>query len=252
MSAPTWKCPSCRTVNSRHSGACMVCGEAEATAATKPVVESEMPTVRVEVVPPPSKVSKEPISAAARTTAGRVATARATAPPKPPAKPAAPTPPVPKRPARRSRSRKFAVGKLLGVGHVALLMSAIQLFLAHFQWGIRQLTGVRSLSVHFGAPVSDATAGSWEANHVISDSYDWLSHLPWGAADNTYFVLAIACLIIRLTRSAPGWLSLAVALPAAVYGLLAGISMFPVLAIYWPLSGITLAVAWVVVGKTAR
>jgi hypothetical protein len=148
--------------------------------------------------------------------------------------------------------RKWAVGKLLGIGHIALFVSAIQAFLIHPQWGVKLLNLAYSLSVHFNGTVTGAMAASWQANRVISDSYAGLSRLPWGLAENTYFLLAIACLVMRLARSIPGWLSLAVALPAAVYGLLDGIAGFPFLATYWPLTAITFVVAWVFVGKTVR
>jgi hypothetical protein len=148
--------------------------------------------------------------------------------------------------------RKFAVGKLLGVGHIALFVYAIQAFLVHPQWGVKLLNWAYNLSVKSGDPVAGATATSWQANRIISDSYSWVSQLPWGLHDATYFLLAIACLIMRLARSLPGWLSLAVGLPAAIYGLVAGIAEFPWLASYWPLTAMTFVVAWIVVGKTVR
>jgi hypothetical protein len=148
--------------------------------------------------------------------------------------------------------RRFAVGKLLMAGHIALLVYAFQAFLVHPQWGRRLLAWVYSVAVNSGEPVTGATASAWQTNRVISDGYAWVSHLPWGLTDNTYFVLAIACLVMRLARRLPGWLSLAVALPAAVYGLAAGIADFPWLAIYWPLTLVTLLAAWILVGYTTR
>jgi hypothetical protein len=295
MPANTWTCPGCRTVNSRHTGACMVCGAAQATAAATPIATGEMPTLKVEVVPPPSKESGRPSSRAIKaggtlsdsavprttfasavasgasptvasgaspTAAAPSVTSAMPAPPTAtiyPATPAAPTPTV--RPAARKASRsgrpaggarKFAVGKLLGVGHIALFVSAIQLFLFHPHWGMQLMAWVSTLAARIGGPVTPAVATSWESNGLINDSWVWLSHLPWGLSANIYFILAIACLIVRLRRSTPGWLSLVVALPAAVYGLLVGISRIPVLAIYWPLTVLTFVAAWIVVGKTVR
>jgi hypothetical protein len=283
MPAITWNCPSCGTVNPRRSGVCMACGGAEETAATRPVAEPEKPTIAVEIAASPPKVSKAPtrttpasptgargilfesaapsVTSGAATTAAilAVTTSAMPAPPAPPLSPAAParvTPPRPTRPpVRRSvrsirRTRKFAVGRLLGVGHVALFVYAISAFLTHPQWGVKLLNWVDKLTIKWGDPVTSAKAASWQDNHIISDGYTWLSHLPWGFSDNTYFVLAIACLIVRLRRALPGWLSLVVALPAAVYGLVAGIAEFPWLAIYWPLTALTFIVAGIVVVKT--
>jgi hypothetical protein len=281
MPTITWNCPSCGTVNPRRNGVCMACGGAEAAAATRPVAEPEKPTIAVEIAALPSKVSQAPTrttpasptgargilfeSAASSVTSGAattaaipaVTTSAMPAPPAPPAPPAsvasvAPRRPTPSRRSVRSirRTRKFAVGRLLGVGHVALFVYAISAFLTHPQWGVKLLNWVDKLTIKWGDPVTSARAASWQDNHIISDGYTWLSHLPGGFSDNTYFVLAIACLIVRLRRSLPGWLSLVVALPAAVYGLVAGIAEFPWLAIYWPLTALTFIVAVIVVVKT--
>lgn len=302
MPAITWKCPSCGTVNSRHSGACMACGGAEVFTATRPAADTEMPTIKVEVAPPPSTKGEAPpvpvsSSTGARTdgplfdsvtgrptagkvTAGPAATsssrssggAAATAPvppvrmgasavPPPSAADGSATKATPSYPARTSASRpgtstrglrKFAVGKLLGVCHIVLFVSVIQAFLFRPQWGPKLMNWTYGLSVHIGARVSGATVESWQTNPVIVDSYAWASHLPWGLTQNIYFVLAIACLVMRLAQSMPGWLSLAVALPAALYGLLAGIAALPSLALYWPLTAATFIVAWIVVGNTVR
>jgi hypothetical protein len=161
------------------------------------------------------------------------------------------TPPRPTRPTRPTRgTRKFAVGRLLGVGHVALFVYATAAFLTHPHWGVKLLNWVDKLTIKWGEPVTRAQAASWQGNHIITDGYTWASHLPGGFSDNTYFVLAIACLIVRLRRSLPGWLSLVVALPAAVYGLVAGIADFPWLAIYWPLTALAFIVAGIVVVET--
>jgi hypothetical protein len=283
MPANTWNCPSCGTVNPRRSGVCMACGGAETAAATRPAAESEKPTIAVEIAASPSKASEAPTSttpasatgargilfkSAASSVTGPAYTAAAIpavttsampAPPAPPLSPAPParlTPPRPTRPPVRRpvrpirRTRKFAVGRLLGVGHIALFVYAILAFLTHPQWGVKLLNWVDQLTITWGAPVTSAKVASWQSNHIISDGYTWLGHLPWGFSDNTYFVLAIACLIVRLRRSLPGWLSLVVALPAAVYGLVAGIATFPWLTIYWPLTALTFILAGVVVVRT--
>jgi hypothetical protein len=148
--------------------------------------------------------------------------------------------------------REFAVGKLLGVGHIALSVYAVLTAFPHFGWGSQVLTWGYRLAVQSGHPVTGAMAASWADNRVIQYGYTALSHLPWGLAAGTYFVLAVACLVVRLARPLPGWLSLVVALPAAVYGLLVAVADFPLLAIYWPLSAMALVVAWIVVGKTVR
>jgi hypothetical protein len=157
------------------------------------------------------------------------------------------------RPVSSTRgARKFAVGKLLGVGHIALWVYTFYSFLWHPAWGQSLLAWARHVAVSTGGPVSASTADSWRANRVVSDSASWIGHLPWGASTNAYFVLAIACLLVRLNRRLPGWLSLAVTLPAAVYGLLQAVSYFPALAFYWPTTAMALVVAWIVVAKTIR
>jgi hypothetical protein len=140
--------------------------------------------------------------------------------------------------------RKLAVGKLLGVGHIALWVYAIYAAAWHLAWGRSLLAGAHHLS-----PVSGTTAASLRENGIVHGSVSWLSHLPWADNGNTYFLLAVACLVIRLRR-APGWLSLAVALPAAVYGLLRALTYVPELAFYWPVAAVALIVAWLIVAKT--
>jgi hypothetical protein len=308
MPAVTWKCSRCGTVNTRHSGACMACGATQAAAAAMPSAQSDTPTLKIEVAPTPSKVSKASASAsspeaskargtlfdstASRPVTGRVetgfstessprlpwtadpaasvATGTAAGPPMTPISPGVPTTPAPRASAASgspgdhvrlptSRSggsargvRSFAVGKLLGIGHIALFVLAIQLFLAHRLWGTNLLAWAHHVSVDSGARVTRATKASWEANGVVRNCSRLVSHLPWGSTVITYVALAIACLVTRLARAMPGWLSLVVALPAAIYGVLASIAEFPWLAAYWPLTGITLFAAWIFVGKTLQ
>ncbi|HUN36482.1 MAG TPA: hypothetical protein VMU95_31185 [Trebonia sp.] len=304
----TWKCSSCGTMNSRHSGPCMACGAAEATASAKPAPAGEAPTTTVTIAPPPlpgkpaagtltaglpsaawpaipaAGTTPSPGLAAPatksfgtrpatgpRTAAGTPARPAASAPPavtaplSAPTAPAAPsvasTRPTPTTPARTPRTRpasapsgarKFAVGKLLGVGHIGMWVLAFYSFLWDPAWGRSLLAWARNLTVSLGHPVSGATIASWQANRIIVDSGDWLSHLPWGTSTNFTFVLAIACLVVRLSRRLPGWLSLVVALPASVYGLLGALSYLPGLLVYWPLSLLALVVSWITVAKTIR
>jgi hypothetical protein len=148
--------------------------------------------------------------------------------------------------------RQFAVGKLLGAGHIALWMYTVYAFLWHPRWGQSLLTWARHFTLSTKTPVSGAMAAHWHASWPVRDSVAWLSHLPWGDSGNAYFVLAVACLVVRLARRLPGWLSLAVALPAAVYGLLRAVAYFTALAIFWPVSVMTLIVALIVVASTVR
>lgn len=140
--------------------------------------------------------------------------------------------------------RKFAVGKLLGVGHIALWVYALYAAAWHLAWGRSLLSGAHHLS-----PVSGTTAASLRVNGIVHGSDSWLSHLPWADNGNAYFLLAVACLVIRLWRVS-GWLSLAVALPAAVYGLLRALAYFPALVYYWPVAAVSLVAAWIIVAKT--
>jgi hypothetical protein len=150
------------------------------------------------------------------------------------------------------RGRRFAVGKLLGIAHIALLVCAAQVFLTGPQWGNRVLIWAYHISVSVGAPVTGATMTAWQANGLIRDGNAWAGDLPWGLTVNIYIALAIACLIMRLTRPMPTWLSLAVALPAAIYGVVGCIAELPFLAEFWPLTSITFVTSWIFVGKTIR
>src|SRR3954454_12461967 len=173
--------------------------------------------------PTPSPTRPHPVRPAATATVPSPSPAPAPAP-RFPVTPTTASPgtvtarPVPPRraPSRGSTHgmRKLAVGKLLGVGHIALWVYAIYAAAWHLAWGRSLLAGAHHLS-----PVSGTTAASLRENGIVHGRVSWLSHLPWADNGNTYFLLAVACLVIRLRR-APGWLSLAVALPAAVYGLL--------------------------------
>jgi hypothetical protein len=170
----------------------------------------------------------------------------------PPSFPPAPPSPPARTVRSASKARKFAVGKLLGIGHIALFVVAIQMFLTHPRWGSGLLDWAHNLTIDWHAGLTGDTTASWYANGIVSGGYDWLRHLPWGLTENACFVLAIACLVMRLTRPMPGWLSLVVALPAAVYGLLRGIAEFPWLTWHWPLTAVTVVAAWIVVGTTVR
>jgi hypothetical protein len=249
----TWKCSSCGTMNSRHSGPCMACGAAEATASAKPSPDGGAQTITVTIAPPP--MSGKPLTAPspAPLLAASPAASATSAWPGTTSTAATLTRTPRDRPASSTRgARKFAVGKLLGAGHIALWVYASYSFLWHPAWGRSLLAWARHLTVSAGGPVSGSTADSWRASRIVSESAAWIVHLPWGASTNAYFVLAIACLLVRLSRRLPGWLSLAVTVPAAVYGLLRAVSYFPALAIYWPTSAMALVVAWIVVAKTIR
>ncbi|MCW2935655.1 MAG: hypothetical protein JWM19_6617 [Actinomycetia bacterium] len=153
---------------------------------------------------------------------------------------------------RRSGTRKFAVGRVLGIGHIALWMFTFYAFLRYFAWGENLLASSGRLTAKWGDQVSGSMAASWHSNGILIDSATWLRHLPLGTNPDTYFVLAFAVLVVRLARRLPGWLSLVIALPGAVYGLLRALVYFPALATFWPISAVTLIVAWFIVARTIR
>jgi len=139
-------------------------------------------------------------------------------------------------------SRPVATGKLLGVGHAGLFMTTIVFVLSEF--GVGQ--AILKLAYYPGiAPIS-----SWDGGPIIRQATALLYLLPWAGAKWFYVLLCTACLIMRFARSMPGPLSLVIAIPAALYGLLAGISELPVFIDVWPLTMVILAVSWVIVAKT--
>jgi hypothetical protein len=139
-------------------------------------------------------------------------------------------------------SRPVATGKLLGVGHAALFMTTFVFVLSEFGVG----KGILRLAYYPGiAPIS-----SWDGGPIIRQATALLYVLPWAGAKWFYVLLCAACLIMRFVRSMPGPLSLVIAIPAALYGLLAGIAELPVFIDVWPLTMCILAVSWVIVAKT--
>jgi len=139
-------------------------------------------------------------------------------------------------------SRPVATGKLLGVGHAGLFMTTFVFVLSEFGVG----EAILRLAYYPGiAPIS-----SWDGGPIIRQATALLYVLPWAGAKWFYLLLCTACLIMRFVRSMPGPLSLVIAIPAALYGLLAGISELPVFIDIWLLTLCLLALSWVIVAKT--
>jgi hypothetical protein len=139
-------------------------------------------------------------------------------------------------------SRPVATGKLLGVGHAGLFMTTFVFVLSEFGAG----EAILKLAYYPGiAPIS-----SWDGGPIIRQATALLYLLPWAGAKWFYLLLCTLCLIMRFVRSMPGPLSLVIAIPAALYGLLAGISELPVFIDVWPLTLCMLALSWVIVAKT--
>jgi hypothetical protein len=280
----TWKCTQCQTVNHRHDGRCMACSSARATStasegpdlpATKVVridtgTTPDTPAAPAAPVRPVTPAAASPRTGASTTTPYSGTPAYSSAAPATPAyrsatpatpKPAAPAPKTPAYPpspassasspdysrGRRNRgpARRFATGKLLGIGHIGLLMIAILDALFTFSWGRPVVTW------GFHQSIALDVAG-WSSNRVISDSSEWLTHLPGSTSTTFYFVLAGACILMRLIKALPGWISLPIGLIAAVYGVLTGVSALASFAIYWPLALGALIISWIFVGKTVR
>lgn len=139
-------------------------------------------------------------------------------------------------------SRPVATGKLLGVGHAALFMTTFVFILSEF--------GVGQAILRLAYFPGIANISSWDGGPIIRQATALLYVLPWAGAKWFYVLLCVACLIMRFVRSMPGPLSLVIAIPAALYGLLAGIAELPVFIDVWPLTMCILAVSWVIVAKT--
>ena len=148
-------------------------------------------------------------------------------------------PPVPQRP---GWSRPVATGKFLGIGHAALFMTALVFALSEIGVGQAILRLVYYPAI---APIS-----TWEGGPIIHQAFLVLDLLPWAGAKWPYLLLCVACLVMRFTRSMPGPLSLLIAIPAALYGVLVAISELPVLIDCWPLTLFALAGSWFIVAKT--
>jgi len=235
----TWTCSQCQTVNHRHSGRCMACSSKQATS---PAADSpDLPATAVRVSDAPAR----PAPALARTAPTSTSPVSTGSGPSPYAPPVSST--TSSRPARvgPSPARLFATGKLLAIGHIGLFVVALLQGISYFSWGRSALTWAYHQSV------ANDVAG-WSNNAVIRDSYQWLAHLPANNSTPFYIGLAIACLLMRLIRAIPGWISLPIGLVAAAYGALTAISELPGLAIYWPLALGALILSWILVGKTIR
>lgn len=204
----TWQCSICDTVNEEDRETCRACREPKSPA------------------PPTSVIPLRPVSSwvAASDTSGTPALID-DEPPEP-----------------VGWSRPVATGKLLGVGHAALLMTTFVFVLSEF--GVGQ--AILRLAYFPGiAPIS-----SWDGGPIIRQATALLYVLPWAGAKWFYVLLCVACLIMRFSRSMPGPLSLVIAIPAALYGLLAGIAELPVFIDVWPLTLCLLALSWVIVANT--
>lgn len=136
----------------------------------------------------------------------------------------------------------MATGKFLGIGHAALFMTTLVFVLSEFGLG----EAILRLAYYPGiAPIS-----SWDSGPIIRQATVLLYLLPWAGAKWFYLLLCLACLVMRFARRMPGPLSLVIAIPAALYGVLAGISELPVFIDCWPLTLCALALSWVIVAKT--
>ena len=208
----TWQCPNCDTVNEEDRETCRACREPKPPApfATSPA--GVIPLRPVSSWVEPSSTSVKPVLMDDE-------------PPEP-----------------VGWSRPVATGKLLGVGHAGLFMTTFVFVLSEFGVG----EAILRLAYYPGiAPIS-----SWDGGPIIRQATALLYVLPWAGAKWFYVLLCTACLIMRFFRSMPGPLSLVIAIPSALYGLLAGISELPVFIDIWPLTLCILAVSWVIVAKT--
>ena len=208
----TWQCSICDTVNEEDRETCTACREPKSPASL--------------ATPPAGVIPLRPVSSwATPSVTSGPAVLMDDEPPEP-----------------VGWSRPVATGKLLGVGHAALFMTTFLFVLSEF--GVGQ--AILRLAYFPGiAPIS-----SWDGGPIIRQATALLYVLPWAGAKWFYVLLCVACLIMRLVRSMPGPLSLVIAIPAALYGLLAGIAELPVFIDVWPLTLCLLALSWVIVANT--
>lgn len=212
----TWQCSNCDNVNEEDRDTCRVCR----------LPKSEVPRPAPDgVIPFPSAGSSSSTSWATSPSTPGSSVLMDDEPPEP-----------------VGWSRPVATGKLLGVGHAALFMTTFVFVLSEF--GVGQ--AILRLAYFPGiAPIS-----SWDGGPIIRQATALLYVLPWAGAKWFYVLLCVACLIMRFVRSMPGPLSLVIAIPAALYGLLAGIAELPVFIDVWPLTLCLLALSWVIVANT--
>lgn len=247
-----WKCSECHTVNNGHHGRCIACN-AKMTPLAAPAGHEEA-TTKVRTVSPAGPTFPRPPSRVVISSPPRSAP-----PPDPPRFPppagSSTRPPTgpgpgsspPSLPGRvgRSRSRSFATGRFLGIGHIGLFTTALLLALSELAWGRAAL----SWAYH---PTIARDVASWQANSIIHAAASWSNALPWGTANWPYLLLALACLVMRLTRRMPGPLSLVIGLPAALYGVLIGVAELPAFAALFPLAIAAFIVSCITVAKTRR
>ena len=143
---------------------------------------------------------------------------------------------------RGQRSRRVATGMVLGIGHAGLFLTAF-LFLISItgmgQWVLRL--------VYFAI----ASIPGSQAGPMIHQAMVLQDHLPLAVIKWPYLLLALLCLVMRLAGGAiPRPLSLAIAIPAAFYGVLIVITEFPVFIDCWLLVLPVLIGSCIVVAKT--
>lgn len=211
--ADTWQCWRCDTVNDEDQERCIACDTPK-----YPAPRVEPPT---GATPPPSG----PPWAA----------------PRGPVSPEPEDDEPPPAPERLEWGRPVATGKFLGIGHAALVMTALVFALSEIGLGQAILRLVYFPGI---APIS-----TWEGGPIIHQAFLLLNLLPWAGAKWFYLLLCVACLVMRFTRM-PGPVSLVIAIPAALYGVLVAISELPVFIDCWPLTLLALAVSWFIVAKT--
>lgn len=211
--AEYWRCRSCDTVNDGDSDKCIVCDRARLE-----VLSGESPKSET----PHRPVSWEPVA------------------PRPVAEPVPDEPPP--ATAEGRRSRRLATGRALGVGHVALFMTAVVFLLSE--------TGLGTAMLRLAYFPIIPHSSTWPTEPVIHQTVAILDDLPWAVHKWPYLVLALACLVMRLARTLPGPLSLAIAIPAALYGVLIAVAEVPILVDCWPLTLVALAGSWVIVAMT--
>lgn len=230
--AETWTCPKCDTVNGEDSANCIVCRTRKVGAGPVERPPGEAP--RETLLPEEAPLTPPPSSRLPPPEHSWPASPRPTAPGSGPAEPS----PVIKA---DLRSRRVATGKVLGIGHVGLFAAAFVFLLAEIGLG-------RAVLRFFYFTIASIPA--WQAGPVIHQAIVLLDILPLAVAKWFYLLLAVACLVMRLSRSMPGPLSLVIAIPAALYGVLVALAELPVFVDYWLLALPAVIGSCFVVAKT--
>ncbi len=128
--------------------------------------------------------------------------------------------------------------------HFLLFVRAVMSLLDRYSWG-------KSLLQHAYQPAVAGKITGWNSNEIIARAGGWAVNLPWGNTDLFYVGLAIVCVIAYCFRL-PGWLTLAIALAGAIYGVISTVAWIPFYITEWPAVAGSIVLSWIVLQKAHR